>query len=145
MLTSLLFSLTLVACPPPEAAQPPPAVQAALTPAERGEQVRDSAAALESAGRFTGSRVGYGAPSPVYRDYKALLAIADDSDLETLLSHPSPVVRLYAMQGLLRRGHDAEALYARLSDKAQRVRTQDGCMAREASVDEVARRLMKRR
>lgn len=139
MLTATLLALTVVSCPTPDAwAIPIPPLEAP-TPTERWTQVQAEVKRITAAQRFTGAKVGYaGRPSESYKAFESLLEVAEDADLDGLLSDPHPAVRLYAMWGLMKRGHDAKTVLARLPGQDETVSTQFGCVVRAQTVGAVA-------
>ena len=93
--------------------------------------------------RFTSEAVGYGATrSNAYELYSRLIEVAGDDELRALLAHESPVVRLYAFQGLIERGLDAAPLIAALSETESFVDAQFGCMGERMRVGELAKQIV---
>lgn len=136
MMLPTLLTIALLACP-----EPPP-VPAPLTASERTEIVSEQLQVLRQQPAFTGRAVGYGAiKTKAYAAYETLLEVATDSELEGLLSDPAPLVRLYAFEGLLMRGHPRKVLMARLSKPAEKVTTRQGCFMSVETVAQVAQRL----
>lgn len=136
MMLPTLITVALLACP-----EPPP-VPAPLIASVRAEQVAEQVQVLRAQPTFTGRAVGYaGIKSKAYAAFEALNEVAADSELEALLSDPSAIVRLYAFEGLLLRGHDKKELIARLRAPDESVTTQYGCIRLVQTVAEVAGRL----
>lgn len=145
MLSTALFAAALtLACPPPLPLdlELEPAAAPSLTPDQRWEAVEAQVKIIRGVGRLNAAKIGYGGEaSKSYRAFEALLEIAEDADLEGLLSDRAPAVRLYAMWGLLLRGHAADTLLARLPGQEERVDSQSGCMMWRATVGELAEML----
>ncbi len=136
MLLPTLITIALLACP-----EPPP-VSAPLMASERAERVALQVQVLRAQPAFTDRAIGYaGLKSKAYVAFEALIEVAADSELEALLSDRSPIVRLYAFEGLLLRGHDKKVLTARLRAPEEQVTTQGGCFRTVETVAEVALRL----
>lgn len=136
MILSTLLALTVLACPPPLSIDQPEKP----TVSQRMAAIDAQVTLLAAQPRFTGRASGYGGvKSKAYGAFEKLLDVAEDSDLEGLLSAQSPVVRLYAFWGLVKRGHAPAGLLSRLSKPEQKVQTLWGCMGGTDTVGEVAR------
>lgn len=128
-----------VSCPPPP---PLETVVTALAPGQRAEALKTQVEIIRAAGRLDAAKTGYGGDaSDSYRAFEALLEVAEDADLELLLSDRAPAVRLYATWGLLKRGHAPAPLLARLPGKGEKVESQAGCRVSQGTVAEYAERL----
>lgn len=95
---------------------------------------------LETSEILYGKFVGAASfPSEIYQDYERIQRVGTEEELNALLIHESPVVRLYAHQALTANGMnlDAEAIELLVNDTTS-VLIQDGLEIKKVSVMDLA-------
>jgi hypothetical protein len=80
-----------------------------------------------------------GHPSPVYKEFQAIVAKATTAELVALLAHESPVVRGYVGEHIARNVGDHVKDVVALTDDETSVKTIEGCSVSVQSVGEVVR------
>ena len=93
---------------------------------------------------FESERVGMGFISSQFKRFQRLKNIASPNELEQLLNHESPVVRLYAFQALLHHvDYNPLELLKGIATDTSNVMTQYGCILSSSQVNDQAAELVR--